>query len=174
MHTWGNIQCVHTHKQVQIISLWQSEIWEAQGRTSLTIRISLNRLKQDDEREWAFIEKELDIPYAMPKGFESEPIKGLGSHQEKCLSSSVKVVSEVKTAVNANDAWNQPLWVPPASRKKTQAHEGEECKITTSPSLSSNRKEKENLTNQHIKCIPYLSPGSSVSARWPRGEPVLN
>lgn len=36
--------------------------------------------------------------------FESESIKGFGSHQDKCLSSSVIVVSEVKTAVNSNDA----------------------------------------------------------------------
>lgn len=32
-----------------------------------------------------------------------EPIKGFGSHQEKCLS-SVIAASEVKTAVNSNDA----------------------------------------------------------------------
>lgn len=105
--------------------------------------------------------------------FESESIKGFGSHQEKCLSSSVIVFSKVKTAVNSNDAWNQSLWIPPVSRKKTQAHERQECKITANASLTSNRKEK-NLTNQHIKYIPYLTSGSSLSAHWLQGESVLN
>lgn len=50
------------------------------------------------------MEEELDFPHAMSKGFESESIKGFGPQQEKCLSSSVVVVSEVKTAEKANDA----------------------------------------------------------------------
>lgn len=33
---------------------------------------------------------------------------------------------------------------------------------------------KKELTKQHIKCIPYLSPGSSVSAHWLQREQVLN
>lgn len=50
------------------------------------------------------MEEELDFPHAKSKGFESEFIKGFASQQETCLSSSVIVVSKVKTAEKANDA----------------------------------------------------------------------
>lgn len=113
------------------------------------------------------------FPYAMSWGFESESIKGFASHQAKCLSSSVIVVIEVKAAVKSNDAWNQSLWIPPVSKKKTQAHEKEECKITANACWVQTEKKKKQ-TNQHIKYIPYLSSGSSLSPHWLRGELVLN
>lgn len=61
--------------------------------------------------------------------------------------------------------------------KRPKHMRGEECKITVNASLSSNRKgkkKKKELMKQHIKCIPYLSSGSSVSAHWLQREQVLN
>lgn len=141
---------VYVHTQ-PLISMKQSGIWEAQIGTLITIWISPPRLKQGDESEY---------------------IKGLV--QEKCLSSRVIVVSKVKTAVNSNDAWNQPLWIPPVCRKKTEAHERGRVQDNSECISQFKQERKKELTKQHIKCIPYLSPGSSVSAHWLQREQVLN
>lgn len=87
------------------------------------------------------------------------------------------MLSEVKAAVNANDAWNQSLWIPPASswkKKMIWAHEGGRGQDNNKTHPSVQTVGQKNLTDLHIRNAPYLGATSSSSAHWLRGARVPN